>query len=227
MLFRNWVEILAQSLQEIWLQFASFLPSLIGALVVFFIGLIVASILGQVVARLIASIKFDSLLKQLGVEEYLERADMKLNTGRFLGELVYWFMLVVFLLATSEILGFGALSDFLTKVLDYIPDVIVATLILLVSLVVAKFLKGLVRASVSSAKLHHARGLGVVAWWAVVVLGFLAALSQLGVATNIINALVTGLVAMLALAGGLAFGLGGKDLAAGFLEKVRDDMHRS
>ena len=89
MLFRNWVEILAQSLQEMWLQFASFLPSLIGALVVFFIGLIVASVLGQVVARLITSIKFDNLLKKLGINEYLERADMKLNTGRFFGEPVH------------------------------------------------------------------------------------------------------------------------------------------
>lgn len=228
MTFESWVEVLAESLRELWLQVAGFLPSLIGALIVFFIGLIVASVLGQVVARLISYVKFDSLLRQLGVHTYLERANLKLNTGHFFGELVYWFILVAFLLAASDILGFSALSRFLNDVLNYIPDVMVATLILLVSLVVARFLKHLVRASVAGAKLHHAHGLATLAWWVVVVFGFLAALSQLGVAPEIVQVLVTGLVAMLTLATGLAFGLGGKDLAAGFLEKIRDDMtHRS
>lgn len=227
MLIQNWVDVIAQSLQSLWLQVVSFLPSLVGALLVFLVGLIVASVLGQVVARFVSYVKFDTLLKQLGADTYLQRANMKLNTGHFFGELVYWFILVAFLLAASELLGFGAFSSFLSQVLAYIPNVVVATLIMLASLVVGRFLKHLVRASVMSAKLHHAKGLATIAWWAVVVVGFLAALSQLGVAPDIVRALVTGFVAMIAIAMGLAFGLGGKDMAASFLEKVRDDMtHR-
>ena len=224
----SWVEALAVSLNELWIQVLGFLPSLVGAILIFLIGLIVASVLGQVVARLISYLKFDGLLKQLGVQAYFERANIKLNTGYFLGELVYWFLLVAALLAASDLLGFNALSEFLKDVLNYIPNVIVATLILLVSLVAAKFVKGLVRASVAGAKLHHAHALATIAWWGIVIFGFLAALSQLGVAPIVINSLVTGLVAMLALSAGLAFGLGGKDMAASLLEKLKDDMsHRS
>lgn len=219
-----WVEVLAQSLRGLWLQVVSFLPSLVGALLVFFIGLIVAAVLGQVVARLISYLKFDALLRQLGVHVYLERANIKLNTGTFLGELVYWFILVAFLLASSDILKFTSLSGFLRDVLNYIPNVVVATLIMLVALVVARFLKGLVRASVAGAKMHHARGLGALAWWGVTVFGFLAALSQLGVAQDIVNALVTGLVATIAIGAGLAFGLGGKDMAHDWLSHVREEM---
>ena len=145
----------------------------------------------------------------------------------FLGQVVYWFFIVVFLLAASDILGFVSLSAFLKDVLSYIPSVIVAALILLAALVVANFLRDLIRASVMGARLHAAKSLGAIAWWGVTIFGFLTALTQLGVAVEVINTLITGLVAMLALAGGLAFGLGGKEHAAQWLSHLRDEMsHR-
>jgi hypothetical protein len=103
---------------------------------------------------------------------------------------------------------------------------VVAVLIMLAAMVVANFLRQLVTASVASAKLSHAKGLGVLTWWVVVVFGFLTALPQIGVNSGIINTLVMGLIAMLALAGGLAFGLGGRDRAAKFLERWGEEMKR-
>lgn len=200
------------------------MPSLIGALVVFIIGLIVAAVLDKVVERLIFYIKLDALLRRLGVENVLQRSNMKLDSGKFLGKLVYWFFVVAFLLAASDILGFFTLSNFLRDVLNYVPNILVAVLILLAALVLANFLRGLVRTAVMSANMHHAKGLGTVAWWGVVVFGLLTALVQLGVAVSIINTLITGLIAMLALAGGLAFGLGGKEYAAEALKAVKDEM---
>ena len=118
-------------------------------------------------------------------------------------------------------------SDFLSSVLGYIPNVIGAALILLIALAIAHFLRGLVRTSVMGVRLHAGKTLGAIAWWGVVIFGFLAALTQLGVAVQIINTLITGLVAMLALAGGLAFGLGGKEHASDWLTKMRDELsHR-
>jgi hypothetical protein len=130
------------------------------------------------------------------------------------------------LLASSEILKFGAFSEFLKSVLAFIPNVIIATLIMLAAMVVANFLRQLVTASVASAKLTHARGLGVLVWWVVVVFGFLTALPQIGVNTAIIQTLVTGLIAMLAIAGGLAFGLGGKETAGRFLSRWSEEMKK-
>lgn len=225
MTVQTWLDTLAGSLEELWAQVAGFLPELIGAIVVLIIGLIVAAGLERLVERIIYYAKLDALMKQVGLEAFLQRANLRLNAGHFLGRLVYWFFIVVFFLAASDILGFAELSAFLKDVLNYIPRVIVASLILLVAFVAANFLKGLIRASVMGARLHAARTLGQIAWWGVVIFGLLTALVQLGVAVQIINTLITGLVAMLALAGGLAFGLGGKDHASQWLSKMRDELN--
>ncbi len=228
MTVQTWIDTLARSLQDLWLQVIGFLPNLIGAIIVIVIGAIVATGLERLVERVIYYLKLDTLLRQLGVESYLDRANVRLNAGHFLGQVVYWFFILVFLLAASDILNFTALSGFIQDVLNYIPNVIIAALILLASLVVAHFLRGLIRTSVMGARLHAAKTLGTIAWWGVVVFGFLTALTQLGVAVQIINTLITGLVAMLAIAGGLAFGLGGKEHASDWLTKMREELnHRS
>jgi len=176
------------------------------------------------VEKVVAAVKLDNLLRKLGMEEYTRRANMELNSGYFLGRVVYWFLVLAFLLAASDILGFAALSAFLGDVLLYVPNLVVAVLIMVAAFVVAHIVSGLVRASAMSARLHAAKFLGAATWWAVVVFGGLTSLFQLGVATALINTVVTGLVAMLALAGGLAFGLGGKDYAAHLVKRL-EDLH--
>lgn len=228
MVIQSWLNVLSASIQNLWLTVASFLPSLIGALAIFIVGLIVAAVLDRVVERIIYYVKLDVLLKRLGVEAFIERANMKLNSGKFLGRLTYWFFVLAFLLAASDILGWYTFSSFLRDVLSYVPQVLVAIMILLATLVVANFLRGLVKASVMSANMHMAKGLSAVTWWIVTIFGFLTALVQLGVAVSIINTLITGLIAMLALAGGLAFGLGGRDMASKALDAWKSEFeHRA
>lgn len=206
----------------------AFLPNLIGAVVIFIVGLVVAAVLQRIVERVVYLLKIDSILRGAGVEPYFEQANIKLNVGHFVGKVVYWFIAIVFLIAASDILRFEAFSFFLRDTLiPFIPNVLVAVLIVLASLVAANFLRRLVIASVSGARMHHAKGLGTLTWWVVFVFGFLSALLQIGVAVGIINTLITGIIAMLALAGGLAFGLGGKERAARFLEKMSNDMGNS
>ncbi|MBI2010793.1 MAG: hypothetical protein HYS89_00955 [Candidatus Colwellbacteria bacterium] len=222
MVVQSWTEVLVASLQQLWIGFVGFLPLLLGALIVFVIGLIVAAGLGALVERVIAAVKLDALLAKAGVDRYFKRGGVAMNTGRFLGRLTYWFVVIAFFLAAADILRFDALSSFLRAVLLYIPQVAVAVLIMLAAVILGGFLRRLVQASVASAKLHSAKFLGTLTYWAVVVFGFLAALSQLGIATPIVNSLVTGFVAMIALAGGIAFGLGGKDYAGHLVDRFRD-----
>lgn len=227
MVIENWLNVLRASIQELWITVANFLPSLIGALVVFIVGLIVAAVLERIVERIIFYLRLDALLARVGLGAIAERAHMKINAGHFIGKLVYWFFVLAFLLASSDILGFFTLSAFLRDVLSYAPQVLVAMLILLSALLLANFLRGLVRASVMSANLHGAKGLGTLTWYVVMIFGFLTALVQLGVAVSIINTLITGLIAMLSLAGGLAFGLGGKEMASKWLLKLESEIeHR-
>ena len=147
---------------------------------------------------------------------------MSLNSGKFFGSLVYWFFVIVFVLAAADTVGLRGLSQFLGEVVAYIPNIIVAALIMLVTALVASALRTAVSSSVMSAKLHASKFLGTLVWWAVVVFGFISALIQLGIAPMLLNTLITGLVAMLALAGGIAFGLGGKDYAAYLLNKLKE-----
>ncbi|MFH0806270.1 MAG: hypothetical protein V1885_00920 [Candidatus Brennerbacteria bacterium] len=222
MVLQDWTSVIVASLQSLWGGTLGVIANIVGALIVLIIGLIVASGLGTLVERVIALIKLDRGLVSLGVKQYFDRAGMQLNSARFFGKLVYWFLVVVFLLAASDILGFYSLSSFLREVLLYIPNVIVAVLIMLAAVVIGNALRHVVRASVKGAQLHASNFLGSLTWWAVVVFGFLASLSQLGIATAIVNSIVTGFVAMLALAGGIAFGLGGKDYAASLVNRLRE-----
>lgn len=222
MVVQDWTNLVVGSLQNLWLGIAAFLPTLLGALVILIIGLIVAFGVGTAVEKVFEALKLDSFLSKLGLSHYFERANMRLRASHFLGRLVYWFIIVGFLLAASDLLGLQALSEFLKEVLGYLPNVIVAVLIMLAAVIVGNAVRRVVAASVMSARLHAGRFLGTLAWWAIVVFGFLTALVQLNVAVSIVNSIVTGFIAMLALAGGLAFGLGGRDYAAYLINKLRE-----
>jgi len=226
MIIQSWTDVVVGSLQNLWVEFASFVPNLIGAIVVLVIGLIVAAGLGALVEKIFEALRLDMFLEKLGVKPFFDRAGMKLRAAYFLGRLIYWFVVIAFLLAVSDSLGLFALSSFLSAILAYIPNVIAAVLILLAALVLGGFLKRIVTASVLSAQLHAAKFLGTLTWWAVVVFGLLAALEQLNIAAAIIQSIVTGFIAMVALAGGLAFGLGGKDYANHLLGKLREHTER-
>lgn len=227
MVIQDWVSVIVGSLQNLWVAAIGVLGDIVGALIVLIVGLIVASGLGALVERVVAAVKLDKLLTSLGVEEYFERAGLSVNSGKFLGRLVYWFLVVVFLLAATDILGLFTLSNFLRDIASFIGrNVIGAVLIMLAAVVVGNFLRNLVKASVKSAKLRAASFLGSLTWWAIVVFGFFAALAQLGVAVSILNSVVTGIVAMLALAGGIAFGLGGKEYAMDLVNKLREHTEK-
>jgi hypothetical protein len=222
MVLQSWTNVVAASLQNLWFGFADFVPNLIGAIIVLILGLIVATGLGALVEKIFEAVRLDVFLRKLGLGPFFERAGVRLRAAFFLGRLVYWFVVIAFLLAVADSLGLYALSQFLQSILAYLPSVIAAVLIMLASVVVANVLRRIVSASVLSAQLHAAHFLGSLTWWAIVVFGFLTSLAQLNIATLIIQSIITGFIAMLALAGGLAFGLGGRDYANHLVNKLKD-----
>lgn len=215
------IETILDSLTNAWDQFITFLPNIVGAIIVFLVGWAIAVGLGKVAAKIIGMLQIDSLLERVGFKKPLERAGLKLNSGGAIGWLVKWFFVIVFLMAATDILKLTQVTDFLKRVLLYVPNVFVAILILIAAALVGEFLEKFIRASVEAAKIKSARFAGAVAKWAVWIFALLAALIQLGVAPSLINIIVTGLVAMFAIGGGLAFGLGGKDYAKELVEKFK------
>jgi hypothetical protein len=221
MALQTWTSVITDSLQELWIAVIGFLPNLLGALIILIVGLLIATGLGRLVEKVFDALKLDSFLAKIGLAPHFERAGMHLKGAKFLGRLVYWFLVIAFLLAAVNALNLVVFAGFLREVLMYLGNVVVAVLIMLAALVLASFARKLVVGSVMSARLHGEHFLGVLTWWAITLFGFFAALSQLGVAETVVNALVVGVIAMLALAGGLAFGLGGRDYAASLLDKLR------
>ncbi|HWA64362.1 MAG TPA: hypothetical protein VG866_00685 [Candidatus Paceibacterota bacterium] len=202
-------DIVRGSLLTLWTGVAGFVPQLIAALVVFLLGWLIAIVLAKIAYHIVRVLHLDSGLTKVGFRRAWERSGFRLDTPKLFYELVKWFFIIVFLMAATNILGLDQVSDFLQRVVFYIPNVIIAAIILLISILVAKFLEGLVRASVKAAGLVSANFLGALTKWAVSVFGLLIALSQLRVADDIIKIVITGLIGATSLALGLAFGLGG------------------
>lgn len=222
--YQSWSDIIIGALQAVWFDFATFLPTIIAAIVVFIIGWFIAVSLGRIIHELIKASRLDHVLSKLGVQGPLQRAGLRLDVGLFMGGIVKWFIILAFLLATTDILGLNQVSGLLSKVLSYIPDVLVAAIILLAAVLIANFTQKIVTSSVNAAGLASGTLLGAIARWTVIIFAIFAALDQLKIAQGPASILSTGIVAMLALAGGLAFGLGGKDHASAFIARLKEEM---
>lgn len=196
-------------LLDVWTGVAMFLPKLVAAVVVFLVGWVIAILLGKVAYHVVRVLHIDNALAKVGFRQAWEKSGFKLDSAKLFYELVKWFFVVVFLMAATNILGLNEVTQFLRTVVYYLPNVIVAAIILLIGILVAKFLENLVKASVKAAGLVSGNFLGVLTKWSVFVFSLLVALSQLGVASDIIRIVVVGFVAAFSLAVGLAFGLGG------------------
>ncbi|MFC1756697.1 hypothetical protein ACFLZC_00860 [Patescibacteria group bacterium] len=225
MVMQAWSDVLLASFQSLWMGVVAFAPKLILAIIVFIAGWIIASTLGRLAGQIIGFFKVDKVLQKTGIEGPLARSGLRLNSGLFIGDLVKWFFLIVFLVASVDILGLDQVNAFLRDVvLLYLPNVIVAALILLAAALLADASQKVVVSSAKAAKLGSAHFLGGMTKWAVWVFAFLAALYQLGIAGPLVQTLFTGFIAMLSIAGGLAFGLGGKDAASKTIERLRRDV---
>jgi len=206
-------------------QFMGFLPNLLAALVVFIIGWAIAVAVGRIIEKILVVLRINQTFEGVkGFREAAARAGLRINIPRVFGEIVKWFLLIVTLLATTDILGLQEVSFFLRSVLLYIPNVVVAAVILVIAFILANFVYRTVLASVNASGFTSGGMIAAVCKWAIIIFALFAALLQLNVAETLINTFLTAFFAMLALAGGLAFGLGGKDMATKWLKKVEDDL---
>jgi len=212
------------ALVELWNSFIYFLPTLLGGLIVFLVGLIIGNGIAQLVEKLIDILKVDPILEKIGFKTFTDKAGIRLDSGYFLGLITKWLIVLSFLVAACNIWGLYAVGDFIKSIVDYLPNVLVAILILLAAIILGEYFAKFIRASVAGAGLKYQNFLATISRWAFFIFGIIAALSQLKVASYIVNTLFTGIVAMLAIAGGLAFGLGGKEFAQELLGKVKKDM---
>lgn len=221
---QNLFDAFTQALLVLWQGSISLIPKLIVAIVFFAIGWVLAALLERLVESVFRNLKVDAALKSAGIEEVVKRAGHNLNSGLFVGVIVKWFVILAFLIASFNALNLTQVSGFLTNVVNYIPQVIVAVLILMAAVIVASALQKLVMASARAAHVKSAELLGRVTKWSIWIFAILTALITLGIAPALIQMIVTAIFAGLALAVGLAFGLGGKEVAQNLVEKTAKSL---
>ena len=216
----DWYTVTLTGLQDLLQGFIGFLPALVGALLIFGIGWIISVGVGRLVTDILKKIKFNQVFERGNWKNALEKADMKVDPAGFIGSIFKWVLAIVFLLAAVEILGLSQLAVFITDVLAYLPNVLVASLIFVVAVIIADIVEKVLRAAVESAQIGQAHMVGVIVRWSIWIFAAIAILTQLGVTPVLWQTLFTGLVALAVVAGGLAFGLGGKEVAAQLLQDL-------
>lgn len=226
MLWEQWLEVVLNALERLWEGFVDVVPELLAAFIVLVVGWAIAVLVGRLVSRLVQILWIEKAVERLRIKEGIEKLGVKFSLGGLLGWLAKWFLILVFFIAAADILGLPQITEFLNQVVLYIPNVVIAAVVLLLGAVIGSFAGEVVERAVRASHLHSGEFMGGVAKWAIVVFAFMAALVQLGIAADMIKTLFTGLVAMLALAGGLAFGLGGRDHAEHMLATLKHDLTR-
>jgi len=225
MILNTWSEVLRLSFQNLWLGIVGFVPNLVVAIIILILGWLLGALFGRAIWQVFRSLKVDEALRRAGFESFLRRGGLNLDSGAFIGGLVKWFIIVVFLVAAFDVLGLTQVNLFLQQVvIAYLPRVLVAALVLLVGGVIGDVTERVVVTAAKTAEIRSAHFAGTISKWAIWIFAILVALSQLGIAAAFSQTLFTGIVIALSLALGLSFGLGGQEAAARFIERVRGEM---
>lgn len=210
----------AAALQSLWEGLIGFLPELVGALVIFIIGWFISVGIGRLVADILKRIKFNQVFERGNWKHALDKADVKVDPSGFIGAIFKWVLVIVFLRVAVEVLGLTQLTTFIENILAYLPNVLVAALIFVVAVIIADIAEKILRAAVESTQVGYGHMVAVIVRWSIWVFAVIAILTQLGITPVLWQTLFTGLIALIVLAGGLAFGLGGKDVAAQWLQEA-------
>lgn len=213
------IQIVQSSLLSFFAQISAFLPKLLGALLILIIGTIIARGFRWTVTKALGLIAFDTIIEKVNIDKYLAKAGVSKKPSELVAGLIYLVIMLAIYVAFFNSLGLEVISDLLNKVIVFLPNVLVASLIMVVGFYLADFVKDIVVAAVKVTAVEKPELFGNIASAAVFFIAGTIALTQLNVGTEIITSIVSAVFGALALALGISFGLGGKDWAASIIAK--------
>ncbi|MGI8836457.1 MAG: mechanosensitive ion channel family protein [Pyrinomonadaceae bacterium] len=207
-------------------SFMSFLPALVGAIIVLIIGWIISGFLAKLIVKALNMIGFERAVQNSGISDFIRRSGTKWTTSQMIGEMIKWFIRLIFIQAAANILRMPQLTTIINSIVLFIPNLVVALVIVVIGSLIAKFLSGAVRASVSEMGVGSPNLLATLTQYAVIGFAVIAAANQIGVAAVVVNTLFIGFVAAIALAVGLALGLGGREVGAQITQSLYESSQR-
>ncbi len=216
------LNIFVASLTSFWTELASFIPQLIAALLLLLLGWMLAKLARTGVMRLLVLLKFDKATEKSGLEAFMKHAELELSVGSVIGNLVYWLIILVMIVTVANSLGLSMVADLFNKVVLYIPNVIVAILVLVFGTILARFINRLVFAWLSNMEFDGALTVSTFSEYAMLVFVFFMAMEQLQIANELLTAAFIISFGAVGLAFAIAFGLGARDWASRVVEKIVD-----
>jgi small-conductance mechanosensitive channel len=203
----------------------SFLFQILGGILLLIVGWIVAKILEKIVRKFLEKIRLNQLMKRLGWVEAFSRVGLNLDLVKFFGKVAKWLVFIIFLMFAVEFLGLSQFSQFLAKIVDYFPNILIASLIFLATVYLVDFTYrvffGVVK---EKAEVSYSKFLSVLVRRAIWVLATLAILYQLKIVPHLILSLFIAILALIVLAVGISFGLGGKEIAKKILDEWKEKL---
>jgi hypothetical protein len=215
--FEAWRQVIVTSVTELGRTLAGFLPSLVGMLVILGVGWCIAKLVEAVSRRVLDRVGLDRTSERLGVADTLRDAGIVRSPSQLIARLLFWLLMLTFLLSAFETLGLTAVTATIDRVIAYLPNVIAASLIVIVGLLIARFAGNLVSSGAAAANVTYARGLGSAARGVLIVMIAILATEQLGIATQVLVTAVTAAVAAFAAGLALAFALGSREVVRAIL----------
>lgn len=222
----TWQGAIFSSWTEVWSAFLGVLPKVLGAIVIFAVGLILAYWVKKLVMELLKLVKLEKLTRSAGIDRYLSKAEIKMDFSELLGTVVEWIVVLVFFLAVVDVLGLSVVSQVVLGVLGFIPNLLAAILIFAAGYVVGGLVDGVVRGALTSIDHEVAKPLGKISRMVIILIAFFAAIDQLRIANALVATFFQGLTYTVVLVVGLSVGLGAKDLVSKVLNDWYDRIHK-
>ena len=217
----EWENLIVEPVREMLTKIMAYLPVLLGALVILIVGWLVAKAIRRIVDWLLKTIRFDTLADKAGISEVLRKGNLKTTAREVVSGLVYWLIMIMVLVMVVNALGLPKASDILASLFAYVPKVIAALLVLVVAMFLASFVSGIVRTAAGNANLPRPEIFAGISRWAIIIFAVTISLGELGIGTLLVTTTFNIILGGVCLALALAFGLGGKDAAAKYLEELK------
>lgn len=221
------LDVFVASLTSFWTQLASFIPQLLAALLLLFVGWILANLARTGVIKLLDLLRFDSLADKTGIEAFLKQGHVDISLGRLIANLVYWVIIFIVIVTVANSLGLHLVAELFNKIVLYIPNVIVAILVLVFGILIARIINRLVFAYLNNIGVQGALTISTLSEYAMIIFVVFVALEQLEIGTTLLTVAFQIGFGAIGLALALAFGLGGREWAAGVIKRMTDREGRN
>ncbi|MDD5458655.1 MAG: hypothetical protein PHF37_04620 [Phycisphaerae bacterium] len=217
----EWKSLIIDPIREMLTKIMAYLPVLLGALIILTVGWIVAKAIRRIVDWLLKTVRFDMMADKAGISEVLRKGNLETTAREVVSGLVYWLIMIMVLVMVVNALGLPKASDILASLFAYIPKVIAALFVLIVAMFLASFVSGIVRTAAGNANLPSPDIFAGISRWAIIIFAVTISLGELGIGTLLVTATFNIILGGIILALALAFGLGGKDAAARYLDELK------